>query len=514
MKARLMHPDRDFDPHQLLPDHASDLSRDLALDALSRAMAGGDELVFDVSHKALLLGPALDLDTVIYRQEILRDAIANPQVARHCYDLATEAIQAKRKSHWAFASTYPSSILHGAIDILGTFADILRKLRNEADTQAVRLESRGFRSLFAMLQTEFTDAYLAQVSACLATLKLDDGVLLSAKLGAGNEGKGYTLREVKHSDPHWMDRLFGKRAASGYTFRIADRDEAGARALSDLRHRGINDVANALAQSMDHILAFFEMLRTELAFYVGCVNLHERLAALGVPTCFPRPSPMGTGELRFEDLSDPCLALSMNRAVVGNTLDIGGKRLTIITGANQGGKSSFLRSMGLAQAMMQAGMYVAATSFAGDLCTGLFTHYRREEDPSMRGGRLDEELQRLSAMANVLAPGAMILFNESFASTNEREGSEIATQAAGALRDCGIRVFFVTHLHGFGHGFFAEDAKDVACLRAERLPDGRRSFRIVFGAPLETSHGEDVYREVFGDFVAGTHAGRSAAASS
>ena len=509
-----MHPEHDFNPQQPLPGHAPDVSRDLALDTLARAMAGGDEFIFEVARKALLLGTTLDTGTVVYRQEILRDAIANPQVARRCYELATEAIQKKRKSHWSFAGNYPSSVLHGAIDILRMFADILRKLREEADTQAVRFESRGFRALFAMLQAEFTDAYLAQVHACLATLKLDDGVLLSVQLGPGNEGRGYTLRETKYGDAHWMDRLFGKRAASGYTFRIADRDEAGARALSDLRHRGINDVANALAQSMDHILAFFEMLRTELAFHVGCVNLHERLTALGVPACFPQPSPAGSGTLRFENLSDPCLALSMDGAVVGNTLDLGGKRLTIVTGANQGGKSSFLRSMGLAQAMMQAGMYVAATSFAGDLCAGLFTHYRREEDPAMRGGRLDEELQRLSAMADELRPGAMILFNESFASTNEREGSEIATQTASALRDRGIRVFFVTHLHGFAHGFFAENAEDIGCLRAERLPDGRRSFHIVFGAPLETSHGQDVYREVFGDFAAGAHEGRSATPSS
>ncbi|MFS6701110.1 hypothetical protein, partial [Staphylococcus aureus] len=134
--------------------------------------------------------------------EILRDAIANPQVVRRCYGLAAEAIQGKRKSHWAFASNYPSSILHGAIDILTMFVDILRKLRGEADVQAGRFESRGFRSLFAMLQAEFTDAYLAQVSACLTTLKLDDGVLLSVQLGPSNEGRGYTLREMKYSDSH------------------------------------------------------------------------------------------------------------------------------------------------------------------------------------------------------------------------------------------------------------------------------------------------------------------------
>ena len=60
--------------------------------------------------------------------------------------------------------------------------------------------------------------------------------------------------------------------------------------MSDLRDRGLNLVANVVAQSTDHILSFFQMLRTELAFYVGCVNLHEQLIPKGEPACFPVPA--------------------------------------------------------------------------------------------------------------------------------------------------------------------------------------------------------------------------------
>ena len=75
-----------------------------------------------------------------------------------------------------------------------------------------------------------------------------------------------------------------------YSFHFHPRDESGARALSELRDRGVNLVANALAQSTDHILSFFNMLRTELAFYVGCLNLREQLAKKGEPICFPFPT--------------------------------------------------------------------------------------------------------------------------------------------------------------------------------------------------------------------------------
>ena len=68
---------------------------------------------------------------------------------------------------------------------------------------------------------------------------------------------------------------------SAYTLRISDRDESGHRTLSELRGRGINLAANALAQSSDHILSFLTMLSCELGFYVGCLNVHEQLAGRG-----------------------------------------------------------------------------------------------------------------------------------------------------------------------------------------------------------------------------------------
>ena len=91
----------------------------------------------------------------------------------------------------------------------------------------------------------------------------------------------------------------------------------------------------------------------------------------------------------------------------------------------------------------------------------------------------------------------MLLFNESFAATNEREGSEIATQIVRALLEKDIKVFFVTHLYEFAHGMFARRMREALYLRAERKPDGTRTFRLIKGEPLTTCFGEDVYRQVF-----------------
>jgi DNA mismatch repair ATPase MutS len=185
----------------------------------------------------------------------------------------------------------------------------------------------------------------------------------------------------------------------------------------------------------------------------------------------------------------------MDGRVVGNSAVADGKNLVIITGANQGGKSCFLRGIGLAQIMMQSGMFVGAESFTGGLCPGLFTHYKREEDASMKSGKFDEELARMSGIVDRIGPNSMLLFNESFAATNEREGSEIASQIVRALLEKRVKVFYVTHLYDFARTFF--DSESVLFLRAERNEDGTRTFKLLEGEPFETSYGEDLYREIF-----------------
>ena len=202
--------------------------------------------------------------------------------------------------------------------------------------------------------------------------------------------------------------------------------------------------------------------------------------------------------LSARGLYDVCLTLHVPGRVVGNDVDAVDRSLVMVTGANQGGKSTFLRSVGLAQLMMQCGMYVAAESFRSDVRDGIFTHYKREEDTTMRSGKLDEELLRMSGIIDQIRPGSLLLCNESFASTNEREGSEIARQVVRELVSAGVKVVFVTHLFDLADGFYRQEEGSSLFLRAERVSDGQRTFRVVPGEPLPTSHGQDLFERILG----------------
>ncbi|MEJ2345720.1 MAG: DNA mismatch repair protein MutS [Gammaproteobacteria bacterium] len=503
MKVHLMHPDRDFDLEVPLPGNREELVDDLELRTLVSAMAAGDPFLLDVASRTLLTGFGADIDTILYRQAVLKDCLANPDLARGLYELAVEAIESRRK-HWlGITSGFPGAILRNAVATLETFMEYLDRLRAFAENYHERFQSRGFRKFLAMCRRELTEDYLAEIRGHLRQLKFPYGVLISGSLREGNELGGYALRRLPDGQLRWLSRvrrqlmkLVGQRA-SAYTFHIPDRDEGGARAVSSLRNRGIAAIADVLGQSSEHVLRLFEMMRCELAFYTGCLNLHERLKSLGERTCFPEPSPAGTGRRHCSGLYDVCLALTLGRSVVGNTVQADDQRLVIITGANKGGKSSFLRAIGVSQLMMQCGMFVGAESFAAETCPAIFTHYKREEDSSMKSGKFDEELSRMSIIADQIVPGSLVLFNESFAATNDREGAVIAGEITRALLECRIKVFFVTHLNEFARDCFDSGADHFLFLRAERREDGTRTFKLTHGEPLETSYGADVYKEVF-----------------
>jgi DNA mismatch repair ATPase MutS len=284
-----------------------------------------------------------------------------------------------------------------------------------------------------------------------------------------------------------------------YSFTIPERDQGGFNVLSAIRDRGLNTLAIATAQSVDHIAEFFATLRRELSFYLGVLNLVDRLARIGQQWCFPDACATEDGVLSAVELCEPCLALRSNGRVVGNTFDADAKDMIVITGANQGGKSTFLRSLGLAQLMMQSGIVVAATSYRASVRSGLFTHFIREEDVKMEHGKLDDELRRMSKLADRIRRGAVLLCNESFASTNEREGAEIASQVVRAMVDAGVRVVYVTHLYDLAQRIMTDHGDRTLFLRAEREEDGRRTFRLSRAEPLPTSFGQDLYRRIFRD---------------
>ena len=488
---------RKQEPDTVLAPTGSDavLTQDLELSTLWNAMAGGDEFLFEIAKRAVL-SPLSDPDAIIYRQHVLADCVEQPQIIRQLYQLAVEALENERKVGGLWPRSGPDRILYRSVQVLKLQVDVLKRLQHIAGDQAANFRSEGFTRFFAMLRDELADDYLQQVEHHLRELEFKRGVFESAELAMGFKGGRYMVRTPR--EQHWTERLpFGNRSEN-YSFTIPARDESGFQALEEIRGKGINLLANTVAQSADHVRSFFSVLRLELAFYLGCLNLHDKLAEKQEPICFPQPCAADELTLTAEGVCDVSLTFHLKSPVVGNEVNADGKSLIMITGANQGGKSTLLRSLGVAHLMMQAGMFVGARSFRASVCSGVFTHFKREEDTAMESGKLDEELRRMSEIAGQITRHSILLCNESFASTNEREGSEIARQVVRAMLRKEIKIFFVTHMYDLGYSFYAQQLDNALFLRAERQPDGRRTFKLVEREPLPTSYGKDSYYRIFG----------------
>lgn len=494
MKAFLMHPDRDFEATSPSKQEPIQFAQDIELSVLISAAAEGDRYLDGIMAAACAGAWANDLATIRYRQEILKDCLANRAVVRQFYAIATEAFGSDRSWNFSLYGRDASARVGSAVRTLQSSLALLRRLRHSCSANASSFHSTGFRQFFETLERDLDDAYLECATTDLNNLTFRKGVLLSARIGDGGKGVGTMLRKPQPRDLSWLQAVITPGVQS-HTLQLHPRDEAGAKAFSELQHRGLSLISDALYQSAEHVLGFLKALRAELAFYIGCLNLADRLARIGESITFPEAIDVPR-RFHCRNLRDVCLAVTMQHTVVGNDADADDKPLVVITGANRGGKSTFLRSVGLAQMMLQCGMFVTADAFASSLRSGLFTHYKREEDRAMRSGKFDEELVRMSAIADRIRRRGMVLFNESFAATNEREGSEIARQIVSALLENDVTVFFVSHMYEFARSFLASD--QVLFLRADREEDGTRNFRLREAKPLPRSFGVDLYRQIFG----------------
>ena len=498
MRAGLLFADRELDLWAL-PEPPADLVADLELGRLFTAMAGDDPFLLDVARRVVPVG-LHSAEQVRYRQAVLLDCLSAPGVIRDLYAVASRALEAERRV-WGGQMRNPELVLRRSVEVLGGLLDTLEELRHVARTRGAAFRSPGFTGLFAQVAGTINDEFLAVAREQLR--RLDGRTLtVTASLGPGNRSTGYVLRRPPDAGRRLRDRI-GLDERRGLAVEVALHDQNAMNAMSELRGQAIADAASAVAEAVARIVAFLRRLRAELGFYVGCLNLHEALARTGIATCTPEPwdgdGEAGSPGLVARSLADPCLALVADHRVVGNDVGALAARLVIVTGANGGGKSTLLRAVGVAHVMMAAGMFVAAAAFRAGLRAGVLTHFPRDEESRLDGGRLDDELRRLDGLVERARPGSLVLLNESLSTTNERDGAEIARQLVMALADAGVAVWFVTHLHELARRIHDEAPSGVLFLRAERGSGGDRPYRLVEAPPLPTSFGVDLYRRIVGE---------------
>ena len=240
VKVHLLYPDRDFDPRQPLPWNEQALAKDLALDTLFKAMAGEDKFVLEVVRRVILSGLDNGIGTILYRQDVLRDCLQNPDVVRELYAVAGQAVEEEKRHYLgSILGNHPGTVLRRSVAMIEAFLGMLRRMGKIAHSGAGNFHSQGWCAFFAVLRHELDDAYFGEVEYHLARLKFRHGMVLSTGLDQGNKARRYVLRQPAARTGGWLARLFAPKAPV-FAFSLHPRDENGARALSELRDQGIS----------------------------------------------------------------------------------------------------------------------------------------------------------------------------------------------------------------------------------------------------------------------------------
>ena len=474
----------------------------------------------------VMMVPLHSEEEIIYRQEILKDFIKNEDMVRELYTICTDVIrkwnELGRGGREKLKQSNQAMRLTADIRILHLFSDSLGKIKNILKDPSLKIESGGLAGFRDDFMNAFPDEKEELLRDVLADISFytdgsddeDEGrekivrprIVMESGLEDGLKFSSLKLEEVSS-----RGEKFYKPGSAKYKLRelVNSRTPDSFSAVNDARigeqsqmleYGIVSFLVEEMKRMMEEFQSFFDRLRFQTAFYLAAVQLKAQMERISGEWCFPEVC--DRRDLEFIQLRELVMALERHVDVVGNSCSIMNKDLLIVTGANQGGKSTFLRSIGIAQVMMQSGLMVMAGKYRAGIFPRLFVHFTRREDSEMNSGRLDEELGRMNRIVEQIGDGSMILLNESFATTTEREGSVIAYDIIRALGEAGVRILTVTHLLSFAKRVYEESVKDgglsVEFLSAERKDDGRRTFRMIRHAPELTSFGLDLYEEIVG----------------
>lgn len=512
----LVWPDAPPEPAQ---DADSSWIKDLGLDVLLRALRGDARQAG--FFRQILTTLSDDADVIRWRQAVVADLRDDPALVAALQDLLPtlgdmqqdNSLLGKRQrglllmtsERLAELDIYTDVMvrLHAVLDAARLRAPALLALR---DALAAVVQDANFRHLHRQIPD--LRAPMQKITSLTIGINLDLELRpRSAVLMAIND---YEIGEPLS----FLTRAIGLGAVGDTpTQSIAPLHhvpgEADRRPLSPL-FQDLEKLMAQVAEPVERVLRQYARVNTaplarlegELRFYINALQRVESLAARGVTFCQPEIAAASARETDIAGLLNLDLLLTDEALPVANDVRFDEQgRIAILTGPNSGGKTTYLRGIGLAQVMFQAGLPIPARRAIISPVSAILTHFPALE--TRQQGRLAEEAARLRGLFQQAGPGCLVLLNETFATTSSSEAIYLAQDMLCALRAIGVRAVFATHLSELAaHIPQMEDAVAgdsrlyslVAGITQDAGAGGKPTFRIERGPPLGRSYAQEIAR--------------------
>jgi DNA mismatch repair protein MutS len=428
------------------PECFGDLHLDQIVDSVVGANA--DEL------KRFFYLPLHDVGAVSYRHDVFRD-LARPEI-RNAVEAFVTGMNTMRKrmdraAHLFHRLQQQGWFVYG----VQAFCDTVTALR--ADLAKLELSARGLIDFAAFVDAYVDSDRFARLSAETRSVQAD---LAQVRYCVHIEGPKVHVDTYEDQADYSVDvaatfERFASQTERDYHVQMKD--------FADMNHveeQVLQYVAKLYPQQFGRLQTFCTQHRRymdptiarfdrEVAFYLAYVRFMDRVTDSGLGFCYPSIA-ADPGQFGADGAFDAALAIKAFRhdiAVVCNDFHLSGaERIFVITGPNQGGKTTLARTIGQIAYLGALGCPVPARRATLPLPDEIYTHFERQETLATLHGKLDNELQRIHDILSTATAGSVIVMNESFSSTTVDDSVLIGTEVLQRIIDIGCVAVYVTFL--------------------------------------------------------------------
>jgi DNA mismatch repair ATPase MutS len=429
------------------PEFFQDLNLDQVLASL---IAGREE--YDLAP--FFFVPLQDVAAVRYRQEVFHDLARDDlrqsimAFAQGMRDMRRHLLQAQ-KLHYRYQQE------RWFLDAVDLYCRAVLELNDELARSGPRSRGlRAFREFLTGLTT--SESFTALVADTKAVRQALDGVRYAVHINGARVKVSRYAGEADYSAQ--VEQTFAKfKQGAVKDYRVdfletAQMNHVEARIL-DLVARLYPDVFGALDAYYAHHQAYLDAtiarFDREIEFYIAYLDYIHRFKRAGLPFCYPEVSAQAKDE-DVRDAFDIALANKLvpeGQTVVCNSFSLTSpERLIVVTGPNQGGKTTFARLFGQLHYLASLGLPVPGSSARLYLPDRVFTHFEKEEDITTLRGKLDDELVRMREILQVATSDSVLVVNEIFAATTLRDALFLSTAVIRQILELGALGVCVTFL--------------------------------------------------------------------
>jgi DNA mismatch repair protein MutS len=400
-------------------------------------------------------------DAIVYRHEVMQD-LEKPTLlayvrgfAQSMREMRDHLVQAKKLYDKEHKQAWFLSASELYCDALTSFAGGL---------SAIALKSRGFARFRDCLTNYVHSGAFAALSSETKALRAGlDAVRYCILI----KGDRFAVRPYEHEEDYSAEveetfAKFKQGAVKDYRVKFGDTDDMNhieAKILEFVArlHPGVFGPLEAYcaknAGYLDDTVAAFDR---EIQFYLAYLEYTAELKGVGLPFCYPAVSDK-TKEVYDYGGFDIALAhklIKQGGSVVCNDFFLRGKeRILVVSGPNQGGKTTFARTFGQLHYLASLGLPVPGAKAQLFLFDRLFTHFEKQEKVENLRGKLEDDLVRVHRILDDATPRSTIIMNEIFTSTTIQDEtflSKKVMERISALDLLCVWVTFVDELASYG----------------------------------------------------------------